>query len=239
MFTASKLTTYLVKKFFRYMPLNIVAMLSTIFILPYVGSGPVWNNFASVVYPCTSHSPADPTRKQGMWWTNVLWINNLYPVNYDDKCLPWTWFIPCYVQLSLLLPLILSVYAKVANKCVSGLIYLALGIAALGFTFLRSYQMNLGATVVRNEEFFAQVYMSPLFHFSSFFLGIIVSLVYMRYIEERAEASAIQNSFSSRLLEMISHNAVPRYSLYLLGLAAMIYSVIWQTPFVGKPLEQT
>jgi hypothetical protein len=68
------------------MPLNIVALLAVTDFLPYFGSGPIWNFFKKLIAGC-----------DGNWWTNVLWINNLYPSKYDDKCLPWTWFIPCYV----------------------------------------------------------------------------------------------------------------------------------------------
>ena len=76
--------------------------------------------------------------------------------------------------------------------------------------------------------------MNPLYHFSSFYLGMIMCLVYMRFKEERAEASAANNSFSSRLLEMISYNALPRYLIYLFGLCCLISTVFWQTPFAGK-----
>jgi hypothetical protein len=121
MFTASKLVSYTIKKFTRYMPVNIVCLLMIVYIMPYVGSGPIWNTFATLTAPCTSN-----------WWTNVIWVNNLYPRNFNDKCLPWTWFVPCYVQLSLLLPGILAIYRFPENKVVSGLIYLAIGVAVLG-----------------------------------------------------------------------------------------------------------
>ena len=68
------------------MPLNIVALLFVTKALPYIGNGPIWNYYGLLVAPCNSN-----------WWTNILWINNLYPAEFDDKCLPWTWFVPCYV----------------------------------------------------------------------------------------------------------------------------------------------
>jgi len=81
--------------------------------------------------------------------------------------------------------------------------------------------------------------MNPLYHFTTFFLGMLVCLAYMRFKEERAEASAERNSFVSRALEMICHNAAPRYGLYLLGLGTQVGVVLWQTPFAGSPAEQS
>jgi hypothetical protein len=86
MFTPGKLATYTLRKLFRYLPVNAVCMLGVVYIMPYLGTGPVWNNFAKLTAPC-----------QDKWWTNIVWVNNLYPREFDDKCLPWTWFVPCYV----------------------------------------------------------------------------------------------------------------------------------------------
>jgi len=88
-----------------------------LFVLPLLASGPIWSNYKTLVGPCSS-----------MWWTNVLWLNNLYPRAFDDKCLPWTWFIPCYIQLSLLLPpvLALSRLGRVGPVLIAGLALAAL-----------------------------------------------------------------------------------------------------------------
>ena len=86
MFSFYKLVNYTVKKFLRYMPLNMVCLLATMFFLPLIGSGPIWNNFETIMAPCQTY-----------WWTNMVWVSNFYPQNYDDKCMPWTWFLPCYV----------------------------------------------------------------------------------------------------------------------------------------------
>jgi len=81
------------------------------------------------------------------------------------------------------------------------------------------------------------VFSNPLYHFSSFYLGMALCLVYLRFKEERAEGTAATNSFSSRLMESISYNAAPRYVLYILGIALIIGSILWQTPFVAAPTE--
>jgi len=77
-------------------------MLVILYALPYGGFGPVWNSYETMVKPCESY-----------WWTNVLWINNVYPQEFNDKCLPWAWFVPAYVQLSMSIPPLLAIYKYV------------------------------------------------------------------------------------------------------------------------------
>jgi peptidoglycan/LPS O-acetylase OafA/YrhL len=85
-FTKEELGKWYLRKVTRYIPLNMVAMLFTLFIVPLLGFGPIWDKFSQATAGCSQN-----------WWTNLLWINNVYPQQYDDKCLPWTWFVPCYV----------------------------------------------------------------------------------------------------------------------------------------------
>ena len=236
MFTPRRLGLYYARKFLRYIPLNLAVLLGVVYVLPHLGNGPVWNHFATLTDPCKTK-----------WWANLLWLGNLVPASLDDKCLPWTWFLPCYVQLSLLLPPLIAIY-KYMRGPVVGVIYGCIGGAALVGTFLMVLLVDRGATLAfhpepnaaaRADDFFSWVFMNPLYHFSSFFLGMLVCLAYVTFKEERAEASAESNSLVSRALEMVCHNAGPRYALYLLGLGAQVGAVLWQTPFVAYPADQS
>jgi hypothetical protein len=220
------------------MPLNITALLALVYILPYMGSGPIWNDFHTLVDPCKDN-----------WWTNLLWVSNFYPAEYDKRCLPFTWFVPCYVQLSILLPFILLIYKSSVNKMLAGIVYIIMFLAAFGATFaLVSSSDSGGSIAVRRfekgkeydgEKFYAEVWSNPIYHFSSFYYGMVLCLVYLRFREERAVNTAGTNSFSSRLMESVTYNSGPRYVLYLIGLILIIGSVLWQTPFVANPTEQS
>ena len=216
MFTGSALGKYYLRKIFRYMPLNIVALLFVTKALPYLGNGPIWNYYGKLVAPCNNY-----------WWTNVLWISNLYPVEFDDKCLPWTWFVPCYVQLSLLLPPALYLYKNVESKMMSGIILTSITLLSVVCVYIFAFTTDYGATPANSEEFFSKVFMNPIFHFSSFFFGICMSLVYIRFRKERGHITALKNSFSSRLIEMIRHNQAPRYFIYLIGVICIAGSILW------------
>ena len=57
-------------------------------------------------------------------------------------------------------------------------------VSSLVGVFYYTYELDLGASLVMNEEFFAKVFMNPLYHFSSFFLGIILGTIYWDYKED-------------------------------------------------------
>lgn len=52
--------------FSRIFPTYVTVMLIFVFVLPYIGNGPLWK---LIVYP-----EAEFCRKN--WWTNILFINN-------------------------------------------------------------------------------------------------------------------------------------------------------------------
>lgn len=228
MFTKQELGKWYLRKITRYIPLNGVAMLFTLFLVPFLGFGPIWDKFKMATAGCSSN-----------WWTNLLWINNLYPRAFDEKCLPWTWFVPCWVQLTLLLPPIVACYRLIENRAINIAIYVVIIAAILGFQFLFTFSKNLGGSMVGNDEFFSQVYMNPLSHMFSFVWGIYMGISYYKYTNERGYANEVKNSLTTRTLEMISHNTAPRYLVYLFGLSLLVLGIIWQTPFVGSPQDQS
>lgn len=86
MFTGPTILRYYVTKIFRFMPLIAFGLIFGMFLLPLLGSGPIWSKYAKVMQPCQTY-----------WWTTLLYINNFYPSNMDDRCMAFAWFIPCYV----------------------------------------------------------------------------------------------------------------------------------------------
>lgn len=107
LFTASNLGKWYFKKIFRYIPLIIFTLIIAMYIIPLLGGGPVWSYYdLKVMKGCHDY-----------WWTNILLVNNIVPASgsFDDKCMPWTWFIPCLIQVSLLLPGIMYAIVKLRN----------------------------------------------------------------------------------------------------------------------------
>lgn len=207
------------------MPLNAMCMACFFFITPVLGFGPIWPYWRQISDSCAKN-----------WWTNILWINNLYPAEYDDKCLPWTFFMPCYVQLSLLVPPIVGIYKFFSNKVISGLILTLIGLGAVGADVAFVHSKNLGGSLVLNEPYLNRVFTNPLHHFSSFFIGMVSCFVYYRFMHDRMAQE--NNSNSSRVLAFISQNVWFRYPLYLVGVALMAGAVFLQTLAIRADLTK-
>lgn len=54
----------------------------------------------------------DVSKCNTMWWTNLLYINNLYPTNYLDQCVPWAWYLADDMQFFIVGIIILVVYHR-------------------------------------------------------------------------------------------------------------------------------
>lgn len=85
-YTVSNIWNFYLRKVIRLIPFNCFCISFSVFVMPYLGSGPIWNYYETILAPCKTY-----------WWTNALFINNFYPVNYDDKCMGWSWYIPVYL----------------------------------------------------------------------------------------------------------------------------------------------
>ncbi|CAL1300170.1 unnamed protein product [Larinioides sclopetarius] len=89
---------YIFKRFWRLTP-PFMLLISCVYLLPHLGSGPVWKE--TVVDGLTE-------KCKKYWWTNLLYINNFVPS--AETCLNWTWYIPVdthlyFLSLFVLIPL--------------------------------------------------------------------------------------------------------------------------------------
>ena len=44
---------------------------------------------------------------ESYWWTNLLYINNFYPIKFDDQCMGWAWYLANNMQFFVISPLFL------------------------------------------------------------------------------------------------------------------------------------
>jgi hypothetical protein len=158
----------------------------------------------------------------------MLWISNVYPPKYEDKCAPWTFFMPLYVQLTLTLPLVVGFYKCFQNKLVGNILMMFLSGCTLFALFAWIYSAKIGGSMIYNDEYFNLIYMNPLTHWFTFYIGIFSSIIYNSYRESRenqedeAKISEVQH-----ILDAVCSNAVYRYPLYIIGLGGMIGVLFW------------
>ena len=121
------------------------------------------------------------------WWTNLLYINNFYPVKFGKQCMGWTWYLANDMQFYIISPLFLI---PLFLSLTSGLV--ALGttlIASIGVTgFVAGYYgywaNTLYETVSSNDPLdphlpdqSSEIYGKPYCRIAPYIVGIFLGYV--------------------------------------------------------------
>eukprot|EP00735_Rhodelphis_limneticus_P005799 TRINITY_DN1782_c0_g1::TRINITY_DN1782_c0_g1_i1::g.25168::m.25168 TRINITY_DN1782_c0_g1::TRINITY_DN1782_c0_g1_i1::g.25168 ORF type:complete len:761 (-),score=100.30,sp/Q09225/NRF6_CAEEL/28.78/3e-45,Acyl_transf_3/PF01757.17/4.4e+03,Acyl_transf_3/PF01757.17/6.8e+03,Acyl_transf_3/PF01757.17/2.2e-19 TRINITY_DN1782_c0_g1_i1:273-2555(-) len=90
---------YYLHRFIRLVPTYAVCIFLYTSLLPHIGQGPFMYRSKELSDACTDY-----------WWTNLLFINNLYPEH--DKCFHWGWYLACDMQFYWLTPVLVYTYIR-------------------------------------------------------------------------------------------------------------------------------
>jgi peptidoglycan/LPS O-acetylase OafA/YrhL len=134
--------TFFLKRVVRFTPFNMFIIGFGACIGPLMGGGPYWDLYQKTYAPCTQY-----------WWTNLFFINNLYPSAFDEKCMGWTWILSCYMQLTLLLPFLLLVFTKLP-RALSSIVYGVLIVGTLGLNMWLILDKETGLIGRFDREYF-------------------------------------------------------------------------------------
>ena len=204
---------FIAKRIIKLAPFNIFVVGFGACIGPIIGAGPFWDLYIKTMKPCET-----------LWWTNLFFINNFYPsTSFEDKCMGWTWFVPCYVQLTLVLPILIAVFENLP-RIASTIIFSAMGLGSIIVNFILINGGDFGIFLTFdndgthfNTQFLNELFMKPYFHFSAYLWGVILCLAYVRYAREKSgliPADVANNSLSSRAFAFFKSNHLARYVLY-------------------------
>ena len=86
--------SFYVHRLVRLSPAYYLSVFLYFKMLPHVGSGPLW--YFVDVRNCKKY-----------WWTNILYINNFYPVNILESCHLVTWYLATLMQFFIISPIFL------------------------------------------------------------------------------------------------------------------------------------
>ena len=68
MFNIENILMYYAKRILRYIPINIFIFLFAMYMVPTMGTGPVWGHYMKAIEPCNDH-----------WLSFLFFANNLFP----------------------------------------------------------------------------------------------------------------------------------------------------------------
>eukprot|EP01114_Cavostelium_apophysatum_P007529 TRINITY_DN1963_c0_g2_i1.p1 TRINITY_DN1963_c0_g2~~TRINITY_DN1963_c0_g2_i1.p1 ORF type:complete len:686 (-),score=138.42 TRINITY_DN1963_c0_g2_i1:47-2104(-) len=141
---------YYFHRVWRLTPPYFVALLVLWKCLPYFGKGPFWFQVDTYV----SRTECDK-----YWWTNLLYVNNFVPNNYDETCMGWSWYLANDMQLYILTPIFIFLFYKF--KLIG---WIALGLccgASLGMNFYYTWAYKFSPYLPLLQE--DVVYMTTIY----------------------------------------------------------------------------
>jgi len=255
MFSAKNLLKYYTWRLLKFVPLLAMVLCFSMCVLPFLGAGPIWRTYETVMAPCETY-----------WWTVLLQVNNIVPSeSFDGKCMPWAWFIPALTQLSLLLPLFVAIYQLLMPNRMHVRIYgsvllllFCLLQAALTVVYAEgampvSIREINTASAIQNSlttldfGFYNDVFMLSPFHLSSYFIGFCLAVIYRRFLADSlrnqsagaaADPQGLETSRSSRFFGLVSENSSVRYLGYLIGAILIFGTCTWVYPFMANAADQ-
>ncbi|GAM23119.1 hypothetical protein SAMD00019534_062940 [Acytostelium subglobosum LB1] len=159
---------YVVHRFIRLSPLYYFIVFFFWQVSPLLGSGPLWFLYRDTVKTCDQY-----------WWTNLLYINNMYPVKLADECTGWGWYLANDMQFYLLVPIVLVVFYW--RRCAGWALVCA--ILAACFTsniwVAAKYEIPTFFEFAASPDGFGQdLYQRPWFRMGAYVVGVAVAFLY-------------------------------------------------------------
>ena len=126
------------------------------------------------------------------WWTNLFYVNNLYPWRNEEECIPWTWYLTNDMQFYIFAPLILiPLYFLFPLGLVISAIVLLVSFAISG-TLAGTYdhQANEYASIAYNytsnntspyTTYTNLLYVKPWHRVALYVVGLILGYVLYRF----------------------------------------------------------
>ena len=130
------------------------------------------------------------------WWTNLLYINNLYPSSLSEECMSWSWYLANDMQFFVISPLIIvPLYLWFTGGLIASGFLLLVSFAVTGF-LVGFY--NLPASTYLpwgvsfgSPDYGTQVYVKPYCRIGPYIIGLVLGAVF--YYEYKPALSKLAN----------------------------------------------
>ena len=172
---------YYVHRFLRITPVYAFVLFSYWLLTVHLATGPLWRKTigeSSHFYQsCKTY-----------WWTNFLYINNLYPQRHLDICMPWSWYLANDMQFYIIAPLIiipLALYPRIGLGLIALLVLANLAVigsisGAYGYTSNNAKVEELEYAVQgtdSNHNVTDDIYTKPWARVGPYLIGILMGFI--------------------------------------------------------------
>ncbi|CAF2976093.1 unnamed protein product [Rotaria socialis] len=158
------------ERYLRLVPPYIMIFLLYIYVVPFIGQGPLWTatNFPMKNDDCHNY-----------WWAYFLLVNNFVPGGRGTRCLGYYWYVSNDFQLFVLAPfMIVPLYYYPLIGC--GILFgvLLASSCILGFNIMNTYRV--GQILVTLQAIWEDTYIKPYCRAGPYVIGIALGYVFFK-----------------------------------------------------------
>lgn len=204
-------------RFYRLVPNILLVTLFFMTFFQYFGSGPVWSFYSNMfMINCPKY-----------WWTNILFINTLYPVNQADVCIGWLWYLSHDMIFFIILPF--QVLAYLFNRFAGYMTVLIILLMNLIVVISLTYAHNISSSTISDPNYQKYIYFKPWSRAGAYQVGVLVGMLYYEYAKGN-KPDGDRSKTGYKIFKIVNLSAVVRYTCYVLGFGLIMFSVFGATP---------
>lgn len=185
----------LLDRYLRIVPSIIFLILFCTFILPLLGSGPMWNLVV------TSHS--EICKKH--WWRNLLFVQNWF--GYNSICLTNTHHTGIDMQLFIVATFLTISVWKWPRRGVQAVIVLAVmsTIARFYITWIHELSIHIffGISLSKIAEVADRMYIIPPFRFTVYSIGMFLGYILRKHKDHKPSQTLVRIGWSIGVLSFL------------------------------------
>ncbi|GAU88231.1 hypothetical protein RvY_00971 [Ramazzottius varieornatus] len=166
-------------RWWRLTPVYLYVMMMYVYILPH--------GFQSPFKLLIAQEGAPTEYCKSYWWSNMLYINNFFPLFKKIQCMNWTWFLALDMQFFLITPILVFILYKsrVAGMAIIGVIITAciattmgiIGYYGLPIHFWQEEYYN--ATETGYHKDIDYIYEKPYTRITPFVIGVLLGYIFV------------------------------------------------------------
>ena len=155
------------------------------------------------------------------WWTNIIYINNIYPGPNHHEWYGILWYVANDMQFFITLPFLVLTYTK--NRIAGYILVYFLLFANIVCTFLVSIIDHHPMTTLIDPKR-PYIYYMPYVRIGAYLVGVIFGIYYFEYIKSKKDPS-FKNTHGFKLYSAIESNRSIRWGLYVICSFLMIFLI--------------
>ncbi|EGG18284.1 RING zinc finger-containing protein [Cavenderia fasciculata] len=193
---------YIVHRYIRLSPLYFFMLFFFWKLSPQIGSGPWWFGYYSQTSSC-----------EGSWWSNLLYINTLYP---QTGCMGWSWYLGNDMIYYIFVAPIAAVLYKKNKKFGVAFVFILFAITfTTNFWITLKYKLNTVFEITQLQEqvtdFTTDIYQKPWTRVGAYAVGLAMAMI----VDTPAIMHVIKNKAPVRYLCYINALGITSFFTFI------------------------